>query len=407
MPSIPYSAKFKRQRKFLLIAPAGAVVLLTILFASLGGGKGESVKQALTSTKGINVTLPAAHLKEDKSLNKTAYYKKAQLDSMNLREMSKRQGLVTGSSPDSIPNSFTHVDANEEKVKRQLADLRKVMGQATTVNPYGPASPTYLPEKRESPLPSPDIDRLERMLRMMKEGDTGRNPEMQELNKTLEGLLALQHPVGPSDTTVSKRTEPTEIKALPVNLAMAPNVVTDWKGETGNSNRFYDLDTNSGEEAPEISGIEAIIPETQTLVNGALLKLELSTELTIKGNRIPHGTPLYGIAHLNGERLMVTISSIHYQKQIYPVSLQVLDQDGLPGIYEPGSISRDAARESAGESIGGLGPASLDPSLGAQVANGAIQMARSLAGKKIRLIRVTVKSGYRVFLKDMSVTAAR
>lgn len=84
------------------------------------------------------------------------------------------------------------------------------------------------------------------------------------------------------------------------------------------------------------------------------------------------------------------------------MNLQVLDQDGLAGIYEPGSITRDVVKESAGEGVSGIGAVGIDPSLGAQAASAGIQMARSLVGKKVRMVRVVVKAGYRVFLKDVS-----
>lgn len=395
--------KLKRQRIFRTIAPLGIAAVLTILFKMLGGGQGSGRPVTATTGKGINVSVPEAHIKEEKTVNKTSYYNQAQKDSLNQQEKQKRGEAVskTGNpGGDSLPVVLRNTDPNEEKVKRQVANIRETLSQVIAEQSDRRGLRPAVSEKRETSLSSPDVDRLERMLRVIKDEGVGTNPEMQELNKVLDKLITVQHPDVNADTGLRK-LEANVLRPLAVFPAQAEETVSGWKTVAGN--RFYDLETSNGEEKPEATGIEAIIPETQTLVNGALLKLELATELVIKNINIPRGTPLYGVAHLNGERLQVMIASIRYHGQVYPVSLQVIDEDGLTGIYEPGSISRDVARESTGESINGIGAVSLDPSLGAQVATAGIQMARSLTSKKIRLVRVTVKKGYRVFLKDMSV----
>jgi conjugative transposon TraM protein len=252
-------------------------------------------------------------------------------------------------------------------------------------------------------LHSPDVERLERLMKVMKESGSAGSPEMQELNKTLDKLMAVQQPSKLRDGSAADGGRGDSLVAapvLPVHTVVAGEVVSGSKPSGPGGNRFYDLESSSGEEEPTGTAIEAIVPETQVLVNGAMMRLELATELVIRGQRVAKGTALYGTVRLSNERLMVTIGSIRYRDQVYPVALQVRDQDGLAGIYSPGSINRDVARESAGESIGSAGPAGLDASLGGQAANAGIQLARSLASRKVRLIRVTVKAGYRVFLQD-------
>ena len=74
--------------------------------------------------------------------------------------------------------------------------------------------------------------------------------------------------------------------------------------------------------------------------------------------------------------------------------------DGLIGIHIPGSINRDVSKESANEAITGVGMTTLDPSLAAQATSAGIQAAKSLLSKKVKLVKVTVKAGYSVLLKD-------
>jgi len=115
---------------------------------------------------------------------------------------------------------------------------------------------------------------------------------------------------------------------------------------------------------------------------------------------IPKDNFLFGEATLSGERLGIKIGSIRYQNSLFPVELSVYDLDGMLGIYIPGAITRDVAKQSADRTIQGIGLTTLDPSLGAQAASAGIEAARDMISKKVKLIKVTVKAGYQVLLRD-------
>jgi hypothetical protein len=83
-----------------------------------------------------------------------------------------------------------------------------------------------------------------------------------------------------------------------------------------------------------------------------------------------------------------------------PVSLHLFDFDGLEGIYIPGAISRDAAKQSGDRAIQGMGISTFNPGIGAQAAGVGIETARNILSRKIRMTKVTVKSGYHVWLLD-------
>ena len=74
--------------------------------------------------------------------------------------------------------------------------------------------------------------------------------------------------------------------------------------------------------------------------------------------------------------------------------------DGQEGIYVPGSINRTVAKESANNAIGGIGTTTIDPSLGAQAASAGIEAAKTLFSKKMKLIKMTIRAGYKVLFKD-------
>src|SRR5690606_14223589 len=112
------------------------------------------------------------------------------------------------------------------------------------------------------------------------------------------------------------------------------------------------------------------------------------------------GQFVYGQVNLNGERLEVTIPSVKNGKNILPVSMSVYDIDGLAGIYMPGAISRDVAKNSAEQAVQGINFMNYDPSLASQATSAGITAAKTLFSKKARLIRVNVKAGYKVLLRD-------
>jgi conjugative transposon TraM protein len=148
------------------------------------------------------------------------------------------------------------------------------------------------------------------------------------------------------------------------------------------------------------NAVEAIIHETQTIVNGSTVKFRLMNDIFINGIKIPKDSFLFGTASLKGERLTINISSIRYNNSLFPVDLSIYDMDGLIGIYIPGAINRDVAKASADRSMQTLGVASLDDSWGAQAAGAGIEAAKSLLSKKVKLVKVVVKAGYKVLLHD-------
>ncbi len=140
--------------------------------------------------------------------------------------------------------------------------------------------------------------------------------------------------------------------------------------------------------------------ETQTLVSGSTVKLRLKNDIYINGILIPKNNFIYGTASLENERLNIVITSVRFQNNLLPVVLQVYDMDGITGIYIPGAVSKDALKESAQQSMQGVELTPLDPSVAAQVTTAGISAAKNLLSKRSKLIKVTLKAGYKVLLRD-------
>ena len=148
--------------------------------------------------------------------------------------------------------------------------------------------------------------------------------------------------------------------------------------------------------------IPATVPEDQSMVTGATLKLRTQMEATVGSIVIPKNSLLYGRVAISGERMLVSIGSVRVGTALYPVDLQVFDMDGLAGIHIPGAIDRDVAKESAEQGVSSMGMlGTLDQSLGAQAATAGVQAAKTLFSRKVKLVRAQVRSGYLVFIKNV------
>ncbi|HAL82935.1 MAG TPA: conjugative transposon protein TraM, partial [Mucilaginibacter sp.] len=120
----------------------------------------------------------------------------------------------------------------------------------------------------------------------------------------------------------------------------------------------------------------------------------------VNGRMIPKGSFVYGICELNNERLIIKIASIRYLNNILPVALSVYDLDGMEGLYVPGSIGRDAAKNGVGDAVQSMQLMSMDQSVGTQAAGAGIEAAKGLFGHRVKQIKVKIKAGYEVLLKD-------
>ena len=125
--------------------------------------------------------------------------------------------------------------------------------------------------------------------------------------------------------------------------------------------------------------------------------------MRVSGRVIPRNTLLVGAARLQGERLGIGITSLEHGGNIIPVELEVYDSDGQAGIFIPGSMEIDAAKEIGANMGSSLGSSiNISTDAGAQLASdlgrGAIQGISQYISKRMRTVKVHLKSGYRVLL---------
>ncbi|WP_163408134.1 conjugative transposon protein TraM [Flavobacterium ajazii] len=413
------SLKVLKQRKMLLVLPILALPFLTAIFWALGGGKMDASNSAVTQQKGFNLKLPDANLKEGLPLDKMNYYDLAALDSAKLDELIKKdpnylsQSFQIDSTEDSSAvthrkernglNKSVYRDPNEEKVHQKLEALQKAINAPVPIPEQNREYAKISKSNEDALMHSNDVDRLEQMMQSMNDGQESQDPELKQLGGMLESILDIQHP-NRMQEKLKKASEAERGQVFTISTKEQEDPVSSLQNKTVNHtesgpNRFYSLDEPENDDLMQ-NAVQAIIHETQTIVNGSTVKFRLMNDIFINGVKIVKDNFLFGTASLKGERLTINISSIRYNNSLFPVDLSVYDMDGLVGIYIPGAINRDVAKASADRSMQTLGVASLDDSWGAQAAGAGIEAAKSLLSKKVKLVKVVVKAGYKVLLHD-------
>lgn len=149
--------------------------------------------------------------------------------------------------------------------------------------------------------------------------------------------------------------------------------------------------------------IAAVIAGNQSVINGQSVKLRTTEPMWIGNRLIPRNTIVVGAARLQDERLEIEITSVETNGSIYEVELKVYDSDGQEGINIPNSMESDALHE-IGANMGSTMGSSINISTdaGAQIASdvgrGLINGVSQYLTKKMRTVKVHMKSGYRVML---------
>ncbi len=410
-----HSLSFQRQRRFYTVLPLLIIPCVTFIFWVLGGGSGQQ-PFASGEESGFNASLPEPFLK-DGPVDKLAFYEKADRDSLRLAELQKADPYYTGQTStkslasDSkllgLPDKKQQVSSPDEiqvGINQKLEELNRIITAKQEAPTLAGAIPSGTVGLSEENLPATDLDRLEKMIESIHQPSSVPDPEMVQIDQMLEKVLDIQYP----ERVEQRLAEQSRIERGKVFTVSGAE--DEWAATCldcgispvaalSQTAGFYGFE-DEAYTSPSAVAIQAVVHETQEIVEGSTIKLRLTDDVFVNGVMIPKDQFVYGIASLNGERLQIRINSIRYEQSLFPVALKVFDLDGLDGIHIPGAITRDAAKQSGDRAIQSVGLTTFDRSIGAQAAATGIELSRNLLSRKVRLIRVTVKAGYQVLLRD-------
>lgn len=245
---------------------------------------------------------------------------------------------------------------------------------------------------------------------------TGINDQLELMEKSYQmAAKYLPTPVKQDEPAILKssegKTEDRKSKITAVS-SMKRNIVSSLYREPSDSllleslhhNNFTGLQTdNETVSSQNRNSIRAVIHETKLLISESSVTLRLSEPMKLGKTLIPSGTILKASGKFKGGRLQLKISSIEFNGVIHPVEINIHDNDGQLGLYIPDSPEQTALTDIAGNMSQNSGTnIMMTQSAGQQVAadltRGLVQGVSGYFQKKVRLPKVTVKSGHQVFL---------
>jgi hypothetical protein len=375
----------KRNKKKLITLFGFIAVFGSLIFF----GYNNFVKQDAVTIKdstGLNNKLPAAEAL--KPLNKLEIYMQAEKDSLvrkqerdndpntkNFQTGVAREGIATSTNPKANTFSLKSYSSKrsplsplkpetknpqEDEIEKKMRQLNKILNGSNDI-----VEPKTSNTNNSPPLGGWGVDSKK------PEATTSVDPDLQKLDGMLDKLMNIQHPENTINTTTgpSKPAKPV----LPANKVS--NVIPNQT-------------------------IQAVVHNTQTIMNGSTIKLRLLNDILVNDTRISKGSFLFGISVISNERLIVQLTNINHLNTVIPVSLSVFDIDGIEGIYIPGAVEREVSKEGADQAINSFNLSSYNPTVSGQLTSAGIQATKSLLSKRARMIRVTVKAGHHILLQN-------
>lgn len=338
------------RRKILLVLPLLVVPFLALAFYAGGGGRGSMDEVA--ASKGINTALPGADFKTEEPVDKMGFYARGEKDSAGSTGIAGTAGKM----------GFVSRAADEKtaEINAKLAALNKEINSPPADISSGKSPASGQAPKNSSENISGDVDRLELLMQSLK-ADRGADPEMEQMNSMLEKLLDIQNPARAQQKLIGK---------------------------------IY------GEAAErEFLAVPAEIADGGKVVQGSTIRLRLLDSVLLKNVVIPKGHFVFGLCRLVNQRLLLDIKSIRSEELIIPVELTMYGMDGMPGLAAPDAVFGEVASAGAVDMASGISVYGMDGITG-QMAGAGIDAARSLFSKKVRVVRVKLKAGERVLLRN-------
>ena len=373
----PLTEQQRQQRKKMLVYPLMGLLFLGCMWLIFAPSSED--REKARQGQGFNTDMP---LPEDSKIigDKAEAYEQLQLEN----RQKERRGMVgdlsafwhdgagkpdTTAAPDDYRLTRTEMPEDKSDGERQ-AGIRTSAAAYERLNTS--LGTFYEPPKedREKEELRERIDELEAMLMAQEGKPSSMEEQVALLEKSYELAAKYQNGKGnagqaaqPEGTETSAKADGKGMKAEPVSdvrrtvVSALPQPMTDsafiadYSGE-----RNYGFHTAIGTaEAQEKNTLAACVQGDQTVTDGQTVKLRLLEPMRVSGRIVPRNTTLVGAARLQGERLGVQITSLEHGGSIIPVELEVYDSDGQAGIFIPGSMEIDAAKEigaNMGSSLG-------------------------------------------------------
>ncbi|MBC6112820.1 conjugative transposon protein TraM [Pedobacter fastidiosus] len=345
--------KLKRdKRRILLFIPILILPFMALGFYAMGGGRGNDRESKPLA--GINTNLPNASFSTDTPKTKADYYQQADRNSTKeddngIAGIAGQFGFLDGKEKSGSADEQTkQINEKLEALNREISKPEPIIDKS---KPLVKEQPSTIKN---------DVDRLEALMKTMQDNKS-EDPEMAQLNTMMQNILDIQHP-----ERIVQRNQ--------FALSLSPD--------------------------SQFRATPAVIVENQKAVQGATVKIRLQDTLRIGGMLIPKGQELFGACRIANQRLLLDIKNIRLGTSIIPVDLSVYSLDGMIGIEAPEALLTGALNKGTDDAVRSVGFGGFDQTVATQVAGAGIDAARQLISKKVKNIKVRLKSGHPILLRN-------
>ncbi len=356
------------------------LVCLWIIFAPSGDDETAKGKANMELPDQTSAGMPDTKLK---AYEQEAAQKDKSRNDSTINAVSLQLDTVTAPATPTIPDEIQNSAAAYQQAQASLQDF-------------------YVPDYNESAQVAElqaRIDELEMQNAMTQQSQQPNEIELLERSYQLAAQYMGngnnadgQAPPAQSDEKGKRNVQP--VQNVTHNVVSTLSAATNDRG----FNTSVGIKRSAGRNT-----IAAVIAGDQSVTNGQSVKLRTTEPMWIGNRLIPRQTTLTGLARLQDERLEIEITSVETGGSIYEVELKVYDSDGQEGINIPNSMESDALHE-IGANMGSTMGSSINISTdaGAQIASdvgrGLINGVSQYLTKKMRTVKVHLKSGYKVML---------
>ncbi|NEW81793.1 MAG: conjugative transposon protein TraM [Mariniphaga sp.] len=398
----------KKYAVFALMAIACAICMLLIFSPS------DDAKTKEPGTAGFNTVIP---MPKEKGIvgDKKIAYEQEQVKQNQQEKMHSLSDFATMTGGDKSKPAPGNTAPATQPVYTPKTTSSSIQSSANANRNINRTLGTFY----DSPKADTEKERLAKELEEVKarlaDEDSRKNAANEQLaimEKSYQ-IAAKYIPMGavPTETEQPKPTSSAKTAVVPISQVVERTVsalqqdvtnagfVTSFS-QPRNMGFITATAVSKGESKNTIS---ACVHEDQTLTDGQSVRLRLLEQMKAGAIVIPRNAIITGTGKIQGERLEITINSLEYAGTILPADLLVYDTDGQKGIFIPGSMEVNAIKEvagnmgtSAGTSISLAG--SPGQQLAADMSKGLIQGASKYLSKKMQVVKVSLKAGYKLML---------
>lgn len=385
----------------------------------------EKDRQEKEKNAGFNTELPdprGAGIEADKiTAYEQADMKRRQEDKM--RTLEDFSTLADGNRQDGTISPVVEIPQERESESASSyrgSGNRRNGGISSSTSAYNDINAT-LGSFYETPREDPEKEALKAEVEQLRQEAARQQPAQMTYDDQvalLEKSYELAAKYMPGESTVKQEegetaTNGRKAKAVPVGQVSTPvvsslpqpvsdSVLLARLAQVGNAGFHTAVGKAAGGHTRNT--IRACVHGDQTIRSGQSVRLRLLEPMRVGRHVLPRNSLVTGEGRIQGERLGIGIIQVEYEGIIIPVELAVYDNDGQEGVFIPGSMEANAAREVAanlgqnlGTSISITNQSSGDQLL-SELGRGAIQGVSQYISRKMREEKVHLKSGYTLML---------